>query len=90
MIVTYGHEKKSDCLVTVELIDKGISVELTSKVETLFGSQIKHTAMAVANEMNIDNAIITIKDYGALDFIIRARLKTAFRRALEMEAFTSE
>ena len=36
-------------------------------------------------ELGVENALVEIQDYGCLDFAIRARLKTAVRRARRSE-----
>ena len=35
--------------------------------------------------LGVENALVEIQDYGCLDFAIRARLKTAVRRARRSE-----
>ena len=73
-----GFDKPQDCSVTVTLRDAG-GVE--SKQEKLFGGAIRSCAESCLEELGVENALVEIQDYGCLDFAIRARLKTAVRRA---------
>ena len=72
-----GFDKPQDCSVTVTLRDAGgVEIFLQSKQEKLFGG-----AKSCLEELGVENALVEIQDYGCLDFAIRARLKTAVRRA---------
>ncbi|MBK5241329.1 citrate lyase acyl carrier protein [Clostridium sp.] len=82
MIGQAGREKGDDVLVNVNLnTSDGVNVDVESKVKQLFGKQIEKSVKEVLDEMNIKNVLVTLKDQGALDFVIRARVKTAIRRA---------
>lgn len=82
MIGTAGKESKQDCLVKVELRKEGgLEVSLTSSVGKLFGNQIRKAAVEAAEELGIKNAFIEIIDDGCFDFAIKARTKTAIKRA---------
>ena len=76
-----GSESNSDALVSVVLEGEGIKIDLTSKNKPLFGRHIEQAVLDVCREMSIENAKIEIKDFGALDFVIRARTKTALNLA---------
>ncbi|WP_321329409.1 citrate lyase acyl carrier protein [uncultured Ilyobacter sp.] len=82
MIGICGNEKASDALVTVDLNTVGISVEVISKLKGMFGDLMKKSVMEALAEMETENAKVTVQDFGALDFIIKARTKTAVRRAM--------
>ena len=76
-----GFDKPQDCSVTVTLRDAGgVEIFLQSKQEKLFGGAIRSCAESL-EELGVENALVEIQDYGCLDFAIRARLKTAVRRA---------
>ncbi|WP_027631568.1 citrate lyase acyl carrier protein [Clostridium hydrogeniformans] len=82
MIGTAGNEKSDDVLVTVDLSHKeGIEIELISKIEKLFGKQMKEVVLNTLKELNIEKAKVVVQDFGALDFVIKARVKTAINRA---------
>jgi citrate lyase subunit gamma (acyl carrier protein) len=48
----------------------------------MFGDLMKKSVMEALAEMETENAKVTVQDFGALDFIIKARTKTAVRRAM--------
>lgn len=82
MIGQAGREKSDDVLVQVNIdTTEGIEIDIESKVKQLFGKQIEKSVKEVLYEMNVKNVYITLKDQGALDFVIRARVKTAIKRA---------
>jgi citrate lyase subunit gamma (acyl carrier protein) len=81
MIYSAGSENKSDVLVKIESTNNGeILIKLESKVAKIYGEQIEKLTKQTLNEANIKSANILIKEFGALDFIIKARLKTAIRK----------
>ncbi|MGH4139208.1 citrate lyase acyl carrier protein [Clostridium sp.] len=83
MIGQAGREKSDDVLVQVDIdTSEGIKIDIESKVKQLFGKQIEKSVKKVLCEMNVANAYVTLKDQGALDFVIRARVKTAIKRAI--------
>lgn len=61
----------------------GIQIDLQSQVAALFGKSIRKTVRQVLEEMEVQEAIVTIVDRGALDCVIRARLRCAICRAAE-------
>ena len=77
-----GFDKPQDCSVTVTLrAAGGVEIFLQSKQEKLFGGAVRSCAESCLEELGVENALVEIQDYGCLDFAIRARLKTAVRRA---------
>lgn len=77
-----GKEGQQDCMAKVELkIQGGIKVRVNSKVAEIFGGLIEKAVVEAAGEMGIENAIIEVNDSGSLDFVIKARVKTAIKRA---------
>ena len=77
-----GFDKPQDCSVTVTLRDAGgVEIFLQSKQEKLFGGAVRSCAESCLEELGVENALVEIQDDGCLDFAIRARLKTAVRRA---------
>lgn len=81
-----GKGIKSDCFVEFTLQDKaGIIINLNSKVKPLFGKQIHAIITDVCAFYDIDNAIITIEDTGALDYVIAARLEHCIKQVIKTE-----
>jgi citrate lyase subunit beta/citryl-CoA lyase len=81
-----GDGVRSDCFVTLQLKDSGgISVNLKSKVEALFGDDIRNQAVEILKFFEITNAEITIEDSGALPFVIAARIEAAVKKLITTE-----
>jgi citrate lyase subunit gamma (acyl carrier protein) len=77
-----GNEQNSDVLVTVDLNFKKIEININSKLKVMFGRHMEIAVREVLEEMDIKNIKVDILDFGALDFVIKARTKTAIKRAL--------
>ncbi|HAV92431.1 TPA: citrate lyase acyl carrier protein [candidate division WOR-3 bacterium] len=76
-----GSESKQDVLVKVEPGQSGLEVRITSSLGRLYYTQIASSVDEIANKYGIANAIITVIDSGALDYVIRARTESAILRA---------
>ncbi|MDP0493508.1 MAG: citrate lyase subunit gamma [Fusobacterium sp. JB021] len=83
MIGSCGNEKDSDALVIVDLKNKGRNIEINSKLKDMFGEYMEKAIIEILDEMKIKNIKVILKDYGALDFVIKARTKVAIKRALQ-------
>lgn len=76
-----GERIRSDCQVTLQLRKKGgIDIKLQSKVDRMFGAQIRMQALEVLEALEIRNALLEIEDSGALPFVIGARIEAATRQ----------
>jgi len=76
-----GETIRSDCQVVLQLPEKGgVSISLVSKVDRMFGEQIRQQAAAVLETLGIANAILEIEDTGALPFVIGARIEAALKQ----------
>jgi citrate lyase subunit beta / citryl-CoA lyase len=81
-----GPKVRSDCEVTLELKNSGgLSIELESKVATLYGESIKLLVTDVIDHFGIRNASISIYDSGALPFVIAARTEAAIRQLVSTD-----
>jgi len=76
---TAGTLESSDVFVTLEPAD-GLQIELDSVVKSQFGENILHTVQEVLDELDVQEAKLSIVDRGALDCVIRARVETAVLR----------
>ena len=73
-----GEGVRSDLYVEVEPRDSGgITLELKSKVESLYGDAIRAQTVEVLTALGIEHASVLIEDQGALPFTIAARLEAA-------------
>lgn len=82
MVGVCGNEKDSDVLVTVNLNVTGIEVIIESKLKKMFGKLMEKAVREVLSEMKVENAKVLVQDFGALDFVIKGRTRTAVRRAM--------
>jgi citrate lyase subunit beta/citryl-CoA lyase len=81
-----GDKIRSDCLVQVERISSGgITINLDSKVGTLYGRSIRELAMSVLEHFGVTNARVDIQDSGALEFVLAARLEAALKQVIESD-----
>lgn len=82
MLGEAGFEKPQDCRVVVRLKEKdGITVKIHSKLEKMFGYSMKKSVEEELGELGIGNAEVEVFDFSSLDYVIRARVKTAVERA---------
>jgi len=78
-----GKTIRSDCFVTLELRESGgLEIELTSKVEALYGDSIIELCKDELKFFGIANANIQIEDRGALDFVLVARIEAAVKQCI--------
>ena len=82
MVGVCVNEKDSDVLVTVDLNVTGIEVIIESKLKKMFGKLMEKAVREVLSEMKVENAKVLVQDFGALDFVIKGRTRTAVRRAM--------
>jgi len=76
-----GPKIKSDCHVTLKQQPSGgIKIQLKSKVEKLYGDQIKKVATATLNKLGVEHCEVLIEDSGALDWVIAARIEAAVKQ----------
>lgn len=79
-----GPKVRSDCEVTLAIESAGgISVSLTSKVSSLYGKSIRQLIHDVLTFYGIKDASVTIKDSGALPFVIASRMEAAVKKITE-------
>ena len=76
-----GPKVRSDCEIILRIKDKGgISIDLNSKVKTLYGSSITSQCTEVLKFFGIQSAELSVNDSGALPFVISARLEAAVKK----------
>ena len=61
----------------------GIAIDLESDVKAQFGDAIEETVRQVLAEFDISDASVRLLDKGALDCVIRARLRCAVCRSAQ-------
>lgn len=75
-----GSFESNDLLVSIQPNDGGIKLEINSVVSDMFMDSIKKTVKDTLDELGVKDCTINIDDRGALDFAIKARVKTAVMR----------
>lgn len=78
-----GTLESSDAQVRIEPATDGLDIEINSSVGKQFGDDIRATIHQVLTQLNVTHAQIIIEDKGALDCVLRARLKAALMRATD-------
>ncbi len=77
-----GKEVRSDCWIGIDIRDAGgITVDLKSKVQALYGADIRRRIEAGCDALGVAHAAIEVDDQGALPFVLDARLEAAVKRA---------
>ena len=81
---TAGLDDKEDAQIRISPGEEGsgLVIEVHSKVESMFGDQIRASALEVLEHYGLDDVKVYIVDRSALDYVIRARLRTAIERVL--------
>lgn len=76
-----GDRIRSDCEVRLEIRSRGgIEIKLHSKVEGMFGTQIRQQVKEVLDFLEVKDALVEVEDSGALPFVIAARLEAAVKK----------
>jgi len=82
-----GDRIRSDCLVKLQFRDKGgIKITLESKVERMFGEQIRQQAREVLETLGVRDALLEIEDTGALPFVLAARIEAAVKQLQDTDS----
>jgi citrate lyase subunit beta / citryl-CoA lyase len=75
-----GPKVRSDCEIGLEIKSEGgITIELTSKVKTLYGDSINRLITEVLEYYEVKHAKVKVNDSGALPLVIAARLESAVK-----------
>lgn len=78
-----GGRVRSDCWVYFEEKDSGgLTVEVESIVGVMYGDSIKAQGLEALKALGIENGYLKIEDFGALPFVLAARMECAVKRAL--------
>jgi citrate lyase subunit gamma (acyl carrier protein) len=63
----------------------GVQLDIDSKVMSMFGEQIRASVLEIIRRYELTDAVVTVQDKGAWDYVIRARVQTAIERAIKEE-----
>ena len=75
-----GSLESNDLMIMIEPSDK-LDITLNSVVKEQYGDKILKAINEVLDEEGVTKANIVIEDKGALDFTIKARMRTAIERS---------
>ena len=76
-----GTLESSDCQIVIR--PNGIEIELESDVAVMFGDSIRETVNNTLEEFGVKDAYVEIRDKGALDCVIKARMECVICRGAE-------
>ncbi len=79
-----GLDERGDVIVCLSpgRENSGIQIDMESTLMSMFGDQIRASALEVVEGYGLTDLKLTIRDQGALDYAIRARVQTAVERAV--------
>jgi len=81
-----GPKVRSDCEISLELKSAGgIDIDLTSKVNVLYGESIKKLVVEILEVFGIKHASVKIDDSGALPFVIAARMESVVKQLIDTD-----
>ncbi len=80
-----GLDERGDVLICLSPAaeNSGIQIDVESTLKSLFGDQIRASVLGVIEGYGLKDLRMTVRDQGALDYAIRARVQTAIERALK-------
>ena len=79
-----GTLESSDCQIVIRPNPgMGIDIDLESDVAVMFGKSIMETVQNTLAEFGVTDAVVEIKDKGALDCVIKSRMQCVICRAAE-------
>jgi len=76
-----GDKVRSDCHVAYEPGVRSLVLEITSKVDYLYGESIEAAVRRVAAGLDVTTGRMTVVDRGALEWVLMARAETCLRLA---------
>ena len=75
-----GTLESSDLFILIEDEDMELTLEIDSVVANQYMDAIRTAVLDTLKEFDVSTGKIFIKDKGALDCVIRARMETALKR----------
>jgi citrate lyase subunit beta/citryl-CoA lyase len=76
-----GERVRSDLNVSYEPASDSLTIDVTSKVDYLYGQAIESAVRRVADAFALTTGRLTVNDAGALEWVILARTESCLRRA---------
>jgi citrate lyase subunit beta/citryl-CoA lyase len=76
-----GDELRSDLRVIYTPGYKPLSVTVRSKVGAIFGRALEEQARSVSAELSVTTGALTLEDFGAVPFVVAARIEAVLKKA---------
>ena len=76
-----GDRVRSDLNISYEPTSEALTIDVTSKVDYLFGEAVESAVRRVADAFSVTSGRLTVNDAGALEWVILARAECCLRRA---------
>lgn len=83
-MATAGSVESNDILIMISKGEGSIDIELESVVKKQFGEDIIKVINDTLLEEGVTDAKVIARDKGALDFTIKARVKTCIQRGVSI------
>lgn len=77
--VSAGTTEKGDVLIQLSASEEDRSIEISRLPHPRFREAIRSTVWNILNELDVHNVHVDIQDFGALNFVIEARLRAAIQ-----------
>lgn len=91
MFATSGNKEestRSDCYVKISVGNvEGQKIIVNSRVEKLYGKSIRKLCVEVTKFFELTEYLIELDDFGALPFVLVARLEAAIKQVIETNKF---
>ncbi len=76
-----GEKIRSDLVVRYGPGDGTLEIRVASKVDYLYGKAIEAAVRRVAEAFHVGSGVLEVEDFGALEWVILARVEACLRRA---------
>lgn len=76
-----GDKIRSDLRVAYSTTRQALTIKIRSTVATLYGKSLSEQVKVVSSDLGIDSGKLVIDDFGAVPFIVAARIEAAVKAA---------
>lgn len=76
-----GDRVRSDLRVTYSPSRQSLAIEIKSKVSALYGDSLRGQAEEVCGDLGVDSGKLVVEDFGAVPFVVGARIEGAIKKA---------
>jgi citrate lyase subunit beta/citryl-CoA lyase len=76
-----GNELRSDLRANYTPSPKPLSIAVQSKVGAIFGRALDEQTRSICTELSVDTGTLALEDFGALPFVVAARIEAVLKKA---------